>query len=142
VTWHGPSLTDALKGVTAEQAARRPIPRAHTIWELVLHLAAWRREVARRLDGQRAGDPPEGDWPPMPETTDAGWRTAKRDLLRSHRTLLAAIAELTPGRLQKPVKDYRESKSGVGATVYRTLHGIAHHDAYHAGQIAILKHAL
>jgi DinB superfamily len=91
--WHGPSVTDALKGVTADQAARRPIPRAHTIWELVLHLAAWKREVARRFDGQPAGDPPEGDWPPMPEPSDAGWHTAKRDLLRSHRTLLAAIAD-------------------------------------------------
>jgi len=39
--WHGDSLFEILEGVTAAQTAARPITRAHTIWELVLHIAAW-----------------------------------------------------------------------------------------------------
>jgi hypothetical protein len=48
--WHGPSLKDNLQGITAAHASRR-VGAGHTIWELVLHLAAWRGEIARRLQG-------------------------------------------------------------------------------------------
>jgi hypothetical protein len=55
--WHGDSLFEILKGVTAAQAAARPIQGAHTIWELVLHIAAWDGAVLRRLGGVRSGFP-------------------------------------------------------------------------------------
>lgn len=38
--WHGPSLSEALDGVKATQAAVRQIPSADSIWELTLHVAA------------------------------------------------------------------------------------------------------
>ena len=34
--WHGDSLFEILKGVSAKQAAARPVANAHSIWELVL----------------------------------------------------------------------------------------------------------
>ena len=43
--WHGPSVFETLRGVTAATAAKRPISGAHTIWELVLHLTSWERIV-------------------------------------------------------------------------------------------------
>ena len=39
--WHGDSIKELLAGVTAATAAARPIKNAHSIWELVLHIAAW-----------------------------------------------------------------------------------------------------
>ena len=39
--WHGPSLKEILSGVTAEQAAAKPLANAHSIWEITLHVAAW-----------------------------------------------------------------------------------------------------
>ena len=33
--WHGEALFEILRGVTAKQAAARPIKSAHSIWELV-----------------------------------------------------------------------------------------------------------
>ena len=60
--WHGPSITSVLRGIHADAAARRSIPAAHTIWELVLHMAVWTREVASRVRGADAKNPPE-DWP-------------------------------------------------------------------------------
>jgi len=38
--WHGPDLTLLLKGVSAEDASKHPVPGAHSIWELVNHIAA------------------------------------------------------------------------------------------------------
>jgi hypothetical protein len=46
--WHGPSLRELLDGVTAEQAAARPIPNAHSIWELVNHINKGESNVSKR----------------------------------------------------------------------------------------------
>ena len=39
--WHGAAVNQLLSGLSAADAACRPIAGAHTIWELVLHMAAW-----------------------------------------------------------------------------------------------------
>jgi uncharacterized damage-inducible protein DinB len=44
--------------------------------------------------------------------------------------------------LLKPTNDPRNRPLGTGVTYYELLHGIVQHDAYHAGQIAILKKIL
>ena len=49
--WHGDSLFEILRGVTAAQAAARPIKTAHSIWELVLHISAWDGAARRRMTG-------------------------------------------------------------------------------------------
>ena len=64
--WHGPSVQAALDGVTASQASRRPIPTAHTIWELVKHMETWVQVVTQRLRGEMALEvPDEQDWQVM-----------------------------------------------------------------------------
>lgn len=57
--WHGYSITAVLEGVDAETAALRSIPHGHTIWELVLHMTGWTREVASRVRGASPKPPPE-----------------------------------------------------------------------------------
>ncbi|PYS87293.1 MAG: DinB family protein, partial [Acidobacteria bacterium] len=52
--WHGPSVREVLAGITAEQAHARPLPNAHSIWELVHHIAVWENVGRRRLTGDRA----------------------------------------------------------------------------------------
>jgi uncharacterized damage-inducible protein DinB len=139
--WHGPSLKDNLRGVTATQASRR-VGQAHTIWELVLHLAAWKGEIARRLQGHEAGTPPEGDFPPVPvaaAATEAEWQKALAWLEESQQRFLKAARSMKSEDLHEPVLDYRTNPSGEGATRYVTLIGLTEHDAYHSGQIAVLK---
>lgn len=36
--WHGDPVRRVLEGITADQAAARPLPHAHGVWELVLHM--------------------------------------------------------------------------------------------------------
>ena len=60
--WHGPALAQVLETATAERAAAKPIAGAHSIWEIVLHVAAWAEIARARLKGQSTGDPaPEVD---------------------------------------------------------------------------------
>jgi uncharacterized damage-inducible protein DinB len=138
--WHGPAVREGLDGITASAAASHPIPGAHSIWELVLHLAAWRGEVMRRLEGGEPGMPPEGDWPPVADTSEAAWAEARRRLEDSHRRLAEAVARFAEDKLDQPVgrKPPDPALGNVG-TYYVMLHGIAQHDAYHMGQVAILR---
>ena len=135
--WHGPSVREALEGVTAEQATKRPLANAHSIWELAHHIAVWENAVRRRLEGDRAQialASPE-DWPPVDDQSEAAWEQAKAALDRGHTELCAAIAQVPESSLDKPIFE------GM-STVYVTLHGIIQHDLYHAGQISILKKAV
>lgn len=135
--WHGPSVREVLKDVTAVQAHARPLANAHSIWELVQHIAVWEDVGRRRLEGDRAqieiSSPT--DWPPPDDSSEAAWEQAKAALDRGHDALREAIACMPESRLHEPIFE------GM-STVYVTLHGVIQHDLYHAGQIALLKKAL
>lgn len=140
--WHGSPLRSILNGVTHEQAASHPVAGAHSIWELVLHITAWKGEVRRRLAGAPAGEPHEGDWPAVGEPTAERWQTAVARLETVHRDLLGAIRTLPEQKLFEPTNDLRNRAAGSGVSHYVLLHGIVQHDVYHSGQIALLKKAI
>jgi uncharacterized damage-inducible protein DinB len=137
--WHGPSVMALLNGVTAEQAAARPIPGAHTIWELTQHIRAWEGACLRRLNGDPAQLPDSEDWIALNDFSEASWEKTKQDLVGTHEQLLTAIAVLDDSKLDQPIMDH---PSIPFSSTYVTLHGGVQHDLYHAGQIAILKKAL
>jgi uncharacterized damage-inducible protein DinB len=137
--WHGSPIKDILKGVTAEEAARQPPNGAHSIWELVLHVTGWRNEVARRTTGEPSGEPAAGDWPAIGDPTAARWEAALAALDASHASLVSVVRGLPDEHLLKPTNDPRNPPLGTGVSYYELLHGIVQHDAYHAGQIAMVK---
>jgi uncharacterized damage-inducible protein DinB len=137
--WHGSPIRQILEGVTAEQAARRPPNGAHSIWQLVLHVTGWRNEVARRATGEPAGEPAAGDWPPIGEATTERWTAALAALDAGHAQLVKVVRGMSDEQLMKPTNDPRDRPLGAGVSYYQLLHGIVQHDAYHAGQIAIVK---
>ncbi len=131
--WHGPSLRALLRGVSAEQAAQRPIPNAHTIWELVLHTAAWDRVVCERiLAGKTIKLPPEQNFPAVVDTSEAAWKKTLKELEKQHKALAAAMRKFPDAKLNRNL-------GGGDYSFYVTMHGAVQHDLYHAGQIAILK---
>ena len=139
--WHGSPLASVVSAIPADIAAQHPIEGAHSIWELVLHLTGWAREVARRVGGSPAGVPPEGDWPPVGQIDDQHWATAREALMAAHLDLIEAVRVLPEGRIDTVVGGGRDAPLGSGVSFYVTLHGLAQHDAYHAGQISLLKKA-
>src|SRR5574341_2333525 len=101
--WHGPALRQLLRGVSARQAAARPLRGAHTIWELVLHITAWKRAVLRRMLGKATSLSPAQNFPPMPTATTANWKKAQAALRAAHYGLHRAISALPDSRLKKKV---------------------------------------
>ena len=137
--WHGPSVLSLLAGVTAAQAAAHPVPGAHSIWELTLHIGAWENACLRRLQGDPAQLTDDEDWPSVDDTSEDSWTATKQRLIDVHEQLLNAISSTDELRLDLPIIDARDAEY---SSVYVTLHGGVQHDLYHAGQIAILKKAL
>ena len=130
--WHGPSVLETIEGISSQQAAAHPFEGIHSVWEIVLHIAAWERAVLRRLNGDRAQLLTEEDWPMVAAIGDEAWEQSRQALKQGHDDLRSTIASLDESRLDQPIIE------GL-ASVYVTLHGIVQHDLYHAGQIAILK---
>lgn len=132
--WHGPSLSEILEGITAEQAARR-FGKTHTIWELTEHIIAWMEIVRRRTEGERLTDENlswEDNWPVVPEPTPENWKRTVERAADSNRRLWQRVLATKTEELDRavPGKDY---------SLAVMLHGSAQHVLYHAGQIALLK---
>jgi uncharacterized damage-inducible protein DinB len=140
--WHGSPLLSILDGISAAQAASKPIADGHSIWELVLHMTGWKLEVAKRVTGGSATDPAGGDWPEIGDPTPTRWKAAREALAGAHRTLIDTIKSLPESKLYEPTNDPRNRPLGTGVSHYVLLHGIVQHDVYHAGQIALLKKSL
>ena len=131
--WHGPSVAEALEGVSAAGAVKRPIGAAHSIGEIVQHVRATGEVVRRHVAGEGAGDEP--DWPGLDGTGEAGWRAAVESLKATQRALRDAVSKLPEARLH-------ENVPGQSHSYWYELLGILHHDVYHAGQISLLKKGL
>ena len=139
--WHGPSIREAWASVDSDAAAARPIQGAHTIWEIVVHMTAWATEVERRMRERAHPLAGEDDWPPVTETDSASWDAAKGALQDAHARLRQTIRDFSPVRLAEPVQFAGADDGRDEGSFYVMLHGLAQHDAYHTGQIAVLKRA-
>jgi uncharacterized damage-inducible protein DinB len=134
--WHGPSLHEVLAGVTAQQAVSRPIAGAHSIWEIVEHIAGWEDVIARRLKGETVLEPSAGDFPSPPaEVTEGAWTALLERVYEVHDRLVAQMAALTETDLRRRIEE-KQYPAWVMA------HGAVGHALYHTGQIALIKKAL
>jgi uncharacterized damage-inducible protein DinB len=134
--WHGPALGELLAGVTADQASARPIAGAHSIWEIVLHAAAWAEIARARLRGERMADPPhEEDWPPVGAGGADEWAAAVERLRQAHRALAHETRHVNEATVHDKIPGLEYSRSNL-------LRGVVEHSTYHGGQIALLKKAI
>src|SRR5262245_42903218 len=123
--WHGPSLRELLEGVTAEQAAAKPFPKIHSIWELVNHIITWEEIARRRLEGDPVSQiPDEYNFPPVTDTGEAAWQAALNKLGDGNKALREAIRNIEDKQLE-------ETAPGTNYSNYFMLHGVIQHDLYH-----------
>jgi len=135
-SWHGPNLRGALRGVKAAEAARRPAPARHNVWEEAVHCAYWKYRAAYLLDpaAPRAFDERGSDWfaRPAGAADESAWRADLGRLAEWHALLRGVVAGFDPSRL--------DDRSGRGEfTFEEVIAGVAAHDLYHAGQIRLVR---
>ncbi len=129
--WHGYPTWQILKGIPAQNAAARPLPARHTIWEIVMHMTFWEGVGAQRLAGLKAGLVEELNFPPMPAATEENWKKTLDEFRASNRNFRASLAKLDPARLDDLTAAGKRS-------FYAEAHGIIEHHVYHLGEIALL----
>jgi uncharacterized damage-inducible protein DinB len=133
--WHGPALLETLDGVTPAMAAQRAMKGAHTIWELVDHVASWNVIVAERLAGGQPHVSPELNFPKTPQPSAAAWKKSLARLAASQRTFRAAVAKFPPSQVGR-------IRPGTKTSWNVLIHGQVQHQLYHAGQIALLRRGM
>lgn len=135
--WHGPAVQQLLKDVTAAEALTPPATGGACIWQIVLHMQTWEREALKGMEGGhvRLELTREEDWPPIEDRSEGAWDVLKADLAHAHRELRERIKGMEPRQLDLTVteRDY---------PLYALIHGIIAHEAYHGGQIGLIKSSL
>jgi uncharacterized damage-inducible protein DinB len=130
--WHGPALQELIAPISAEESVQRPIPTAHNILELVLHIASWSRIARRRIEGGHV-EPYDGeDWPDIVDVTADRWDEARAALAEGYERLSKIVSGMTDEELL--AKAPRSDRTIAGM-----IDGVAQHAAYHGGQIALLR---
>lgn len=128
-TWHGPNLKQSLAGTSAKQAAWRPGPGRHNIWEIALHAAYWKYVVRRRLSGGGGSFVLGGSnfflRPEKGKATEAAWLADRAILEDEHRELEKTIRKVL--------------KSSQAHKHLPMIYGVAFHDVYHAGQVRLIR---
>ena len=104
-------------------------------------MTSWTNEVHRRLDGHAPGTPQEGDWPAVEHVSEMAWRAALDALDAAHARLLVAVRTLPPGRWAEAVAQPQGDTPSGSISIAGLVVGLAQHDAYHTGQVALLRKA-
>jgi hypothetical protein len=130
--WHGPALMEVLAGVDGALAGWRPSPSSHSIGEIVGHLAYWLEDTRRQVLSEAPdSQDPVGDWAGSP-TSEVTWKELLEALEVAHGRLRDAVLDLSETRLD-------ETRSGSDTTIRGLLVGTLQHNAYHAGQISLVR---
>jgi uncharacterized damage-inducible protein DinB len=138
-----PSLLMAVEGLTAAQAAWKPGPNRHSIWQIVRHVTHWKQATLEAWNGTqplfegreitpRFHEVMRSDWQEIPGD-EAAWQadlTALRAVSDEIKKKATSLDLETWGR-PFPREDW-------GPAVLRVLR-LATHDIYHAGQIRYLR---
>ena len=128
----------AIEDLPAGLRGKRPKGGEHSAWELLEHLriAQWDILEFSRNSSHKSPDWPKGYWPATaaPED-DKAWEKS----VRSFRRDLKALCEL----VENPSTDlYAKIPHGEGQTILREALLVADHNAYHLGQLVLVRKLL
>lgn len=116
-----PAFSVIVQDLTPQQAAWKPAPQRHSIWQILNHMCFWREVCVRRARGEK---PPNDElerrnWEEPGGVSDPAWRDTLRRFETTHHLVRDALAD--------------------ESTNLERLRYVLPHDAHHAGQITYLR---
>lgn len=132
-----PSLSSAVRGVTSAQAAWKPSPDRHSIWQIVRHIPHWKEAFISALDGNPVDydEWNQADWQKVSGVPQDWERDVERLRVISEK-LRARVEAMDDETLFTAIQWYKRS-SRTSPVAHRLLY-LADHDVYHAGKIHYL----
>lgn len=140
LTWHEAhaDFKAALANLPVKMRGKRPAGAPHSPWELLEHmrLATWDIFEFSRNAKHVSPEWPSGYWPKRPEPPNAAaWGKSARELRR----YLLAMGKL----VKNPKTDLLAPiPHGDGQTILREALLLADHNAYHLGQLVLVRRLL
>ncbi|MEI8058969.1 MAG: DinB family protein [Ferruginibacter sp.] len=130
-SWVGTNFKETLHGLDASHAATSINPEGNSIWQLTSHIIYWRSTVANRLTGTN-NPPPFKDFLLPNEWSNANWKQTVYDFESAYHVLRNALLHIKDAQLDKASPKPEQ-------TFYQLIMGCLQHDAYHLGQMVLLK---
>lgn len=130
-SWVDHNFKEVLHDVDAKKAMVSISGKTNNIWQLVAHIIYWRTTVVNRLTGSN-NPPPFPDFLLPDDPNETNWRQTLHDFEAAYHSLRNAIHHLPEDNLDKPSPKKSQ-------TFYECIIGCLQHDAYHMGQMILLK---
>ena len=129
-------LEKAIDGFPADKINTRIENSPHTAWELLEHLrlAQWDIIEFTRDASHVSPDFPDGYWPASDSTAE-GWKRSVSQISAGLQTMRDLVADENSDLFAK-------IPHGTGQTLLREALLVADHNAYHLGQIMLLRRIL
>ena len=140
LTWHEAHVDwiKAVSGIPEKLRGKRPKGSPHSPWELLEHmrLATWDIYEFCRDAKHESPDWPSGYWPKKPEPPSAAAWDKSVGALEDDLEAMGAL-------VTNPKTDLTASiPHGSGQTILREVLLIADHNAYHLGQLVMVRRLL
>jgi|SRR6185436_15236648 len=129
--WLDVNIMDTLKDISASKAAGKT-GNHNSIWQIVNHMIAWREANLKRVKDEVLPAPDNNFIEEIKDTSEEAWKATLKKLERSQHNILSFLESADDSVLEKI---YIPNN----LTYYEHLQGILQHDAYHLGQIVLLK---
>ena len=129
--WVDNNFKKVLHGVDSKKAMLTISGKTNSIWQLVAHIIYWRTTVVNRLTGTN-NPPPFSDFLLPDDPNEENWRQSLLDFEAAYHLLRNAIHHFNEENLYKPSPKKDQ-------TFYELIMGCLQHDAYHMGQMVLLK---
>ena len=132
------NFDDAVKDFPVELRGKRPAGSPHSAWELLEHLriAQWDILEFSRDPKHVSPEWPSGYWPSSAEPPS---ETAWDESVAAFQRDLRALADLAA---DESIDLYARIPHGDGQTVLREIFLTADHNAYHVGQLVLVRRML
>jgi hypothetical protein len=132
------SFQDTIQDFPAELRGKRPKGSPHSQWELLEHMRIAQLDILEfsRNPGYKSPKWPEGYWPENPVPPDEkAWDRSVHSFCQELESMCALVAD-------DATDLYARIPHGDGQTILREALLVADHNAYHLGQLVLLRRML
>jgi uncharacterized damage-inducible protein DinB len=132
--FYGKPLLAVLKEADAKLVFKKQNDKAHSAYEILQHILAWRELLVKRLNGDTKSNikmDSENDWAGLPvKQTSAEWNALVRKVQQNQKEIIQLLSKYDDEAIDK-------NFAGSAYPLRTFLHGQIQHDIYHIGQIAL-----